>query len=253
MADERATAPRRTAPEQPTVAHRSRAPHRAAPEEQERTRVSGPATRAFGRGQDAPAATLLGADARDVDVSAAAFRNLLVGGGVSGFLTILCAAALVDNGGSVWLWLWQLLFGVLFLWFLSAARGALSSRGFLLDHSGLYARTRGEVYGVSWDEIGAVGIGSLPPVQQKRPVHPDRRRALEFYPADSAFAARHPELERWRVEEPAPMPGLPGVRYRFHLPPLSRLPRQLERAVQHAAPRKWVGQYRRHLPQQPRQ
>jgi hypothetical protein len=193
-------------------------------------------------------ATLLGAQAQDVDVSANSFRNLLVGGGISGFLTVLCAASLVNQGGGVGLWIWQLVFGVIFLWFVGASRGMLSSRGFLLDRSGFYARTRGEVVGVAWGEIKAVGVGSLPWIQHNRPVHPERRQALEIYPADPGFDARHPELERWRIDEPASMPGLPGVRYRFHLPPFSRLPRQLEHAVQMVAAQKWVGHYKRELP-----
>ncbi len=203
------------------------------------------------RGGKPAAAHLLAADAQDVDVSAASFRNLVIGGGASGFLTVVCAAALVETPGSAWLWIWQLLFGVAFLWFVSSAKGAMSSRGFLVDRGGFYARTRGEVFGIAWEEIGAAGIGSLPLIENRRPVHPERRRALELYPADPAFPARHPELERWRVDEPAPMSGLPGVRYRFHLPPLSRLPRRLEGAVHAVAPRKWVGNYRRHLPSPP--
>lgn len=199
----------------------------------------GPQTR------DAP---LLGANARDIDVSAAAFRNLLVGGGISGFLTVLCAAALAGSGSGFWLWFWQIVFGVCFVWFIAAARGSLSGRGFLLDSRGLYPRTNGEVFAVPWEEITAAGVGSLRPVENRRLVHPERRRALELFPADPAFPERHPELERWRVEESPPMQGLPGVRYRFHLPALSRLPKQLEKGVQAAAPRAWVGQYRRRLP-----
>ena len=190
----------------------------------------------------------LGPDAHDVDVSAASFRLLLIGGGISGFLTVLCAASLVDKGSSASTWLWQLVFGVIFLWFLTASRGIFSGRGFLLDRSGFYARTRGEVVGVPWTEIAAVGVGSLPWIQNKRLSHPERRQAFEVYPADPGFVARHPEFDRWRVDEPPPMPGLPGVRYRFHLPPVSRLPRYLEHAVQAVAPRKWVGHYRREQP-----
>jgi hypothetical protein len=192
--------------------------------------------------------TLLGTDAQDVDVSATSFKTLLIGGGVSGLLTVLIAATLVNNGSTVGMWIWQLVFGVIFLWFVSASRGMLSGRGFLFDRSGFYARTRGEVFGVTWDEIAAVGIGTLPWVQHRRPVSPEQRTALEIYPADPGFAVRHPEFERWRIEEPPSMPGLPGERYRFHLPPFSRLPKTLEGAVQAIAPAKWVGQYRRHLP-----
>ncbi|WP_188985420.1 hypothetical protein [Saccharopolyspora thermophila] len=194
---------------------------------------------------------LLSADAHDVDVSASSFRMLLVGGGISGLLTVLMAAALVNSGSSVGLWIGQLVFSVLFLWFITASRGMLSSRGFLIDRSGFYARTRGEVFGVAWDEIKAVGVGTLPWIQNSRPVAPERRQALEFYPADPGFAARHPELDRWLVAEPPSMPGLPGERYRFHLPPFSRLPRNLEAAVQAVAPQKWVGQYKRRLPPTP--
>lgn len=192
--------------------------------------------------------TTLSADAWDVDVSAVAFKVLLVGGGISGFLTVLFAATLAYQGGGVGTWFWQLLCGVVFLWFVVSARGMLSSRGFLFDRGGFYARTRGEVFGVPWSEISAVGVGTLPPVQHRRPIVPDQRHALEIYPADPGFAARHPELERWRVEEQPSMPGLPGERYRFHLPPVGRLPKTLESAVQSVAPSKWVGHYRRQLP-----
>ncbi|MBB5155346.1 hypothetical protein [Saccharopolyspora phatthalungensis] len=208
-----------------------------------------PATRVQPGGGHRP--TLLGADAHDVDVSASSFKALLIGGGVSGLLTVLVAAALVNSGSSVFMWIWQLVFGVLFLWFITASRGMLNSRGFLIDRSGFYARTRGEVFGVSWDEIKAVGIGTLPWIQHRRPVAPERRQALELYPADPGFPTRHPELERWRVEESPSMPGLPGERYRFHLPPFSRLPKELEGAVQTVAPQKWVGHYKRHLPPPP--
>lgn len=44
------------------------------------------------------------------------------------------------------------------------------------------------------------------------------------------------------------MPDLPYERYRFYLPPISRLPKALEAAVQEVADRKWIGQYRRELP-----
>jgi hypothetical protein len=196
-------------------------------------------------------ATGLAPDAQDVDVSATSFRTLLIGGGISGLLTVLCAAALVNNGASPTMWLWQLLFGVIFLWFITASRGMLASRGFLFDRSGFYVRTKGEVFGVPWTEVGAVGVGSLRWIENKRPVHPERRQALEIYPADPAFPDRHPEFDRWLVEESAPMPGLPGLRYRFHLPPINRLARHLERATQTVAPRKWVGQYRRHQPPRP--
>ncbi|RCW45202.1 hypothetical protein DFQ14_103168 [Halopolyspora algeriensis] len=254
MDTQRATVPRRATAEQPTVAHRGQPPRQATAQypQQPDPASPGPETKAYGREEAVPAAPapVLGSEVRDVDVSAAAFRNLLVGGGVSGFLTILCAAALTDDGGSVWLWFWQIVFGAIFLWFVASAKGSLSSRGFLLDRHALHARTRGEVFGIPWSEIGAAGIGSLPPIQRKRPVPPERRRAFEFYPADPEFVHRHPELERWRIDEPAPMPGLPGVRYRFHLPPLSRLPRRLEHAVQELAPHKWVGHYRRQFPPQ---
>lgn len=210
-----------------------------------------PATRAQGparQDRESGPSPLLAADARDVDVSAHSFRNLLIGGGVSGFLVVLCAATIVNKGSSVGVWIWQLIFGVLFLWFAASARGMLNSRGFLFDRSGFYARTKGEIVGVGWEEISAIGVGSLPWIQHKRPVHPERRQALEVYPVDPRFPERHPELDRWRIDEPAPMPGLPALRYRFHLPPFNRLPRFLENAVQKVAPRKWVGHYRRQLP-----
>ncbi|MCX2732271.1 hypothetical protein OOZ19_18695 [Saccharopolyspora sp. NFXS83] len=211
----------------------------------------GPGTRVYDK-HDRPAETAapigLGPEAQDVDVSAGSFRLLLIGGGLSGFGTVLCAATLANNGSSVGVWIWQLVLGIIFLGFVLSSRGMLNSRGFLLDRSGFYARTLGEVYGVSWNEISAIGIGSLPWIEQKRPVHPERRVALEFYPADPGFGGRHPELDRWRVEEQPSLPGTSSVRYRFHLPPFTRLPRAVERAVQTVAPRKWVGHYRRHLP-----
>ncbi|MBQ6644115.1 MAG: hypothetical protein IJH84_24215 [Saccharopolyspora sp.] len=214
----------------------------------------GPGTRVYGRDErpQEPAAPIgLGPEARDVDVSAGTFRMLLLGGGVSGFLTVLCAATLVNRGNTVGMWIWQLVFGVVFLWFAFSASGMLNSRGFLVDRSGFYARTRGEVFGVPWKEISAIGIGRLPWIEQNRPVHPERRVALEFYPADAGFSSRHPELERWLVEEPPSVADTPGVRYRFHLPPFSRVPRAVEQAVQTSAPRKWIGHYRRHLPPMP--
>lgn len=75
---------------------------------------------------------------------------------------------------------------------------------------------------------------------------------MELYPADPRFPERHPEFDRWLIEEPAPVPGLPGLRYRFHLPPMTRVPRRIEHAVQTVAPRKWVGRYGRQLPAPPR-
>ncbi|MHA6805435.1 hypothetical protein [Salinifilum ghardaiensis] len=200
-----------------------------------------------------PRASLLSPQACDVDVSSSSFRLLLVGGGTSGLLTVLCAAALAFDGHSAGVWIWQLVFGIVFVWFVISARGMLNSRGFLLDHSGLYVRTRGEVFGVPWQEISAVGVGALPWVENRRPVHPERRVALEFYPTDPGFAERHPDWERWRVVEPPSVSGTPGERYRFHLPPFSRVPKQLERAVRGIAPRTWIGQYRRHLPPPPPQ
>lgn len=186
--------------------------------------------------------------ARDIDVSASSFRNLLVGGGITGLGTFLCAAGIAESGGGLWLWFWQLVFAAGFLWFVHASRGMFSGRGFMVDRNGLYVRTKGEIYGVSWEEISAAGVGSLPWIQHRRPVHPGRRQAFELYPADQGFAARHPEFQRWLVDDRPPIRGLPVTRYRFYLPPLSRLPRQLETAVQEMAPRKWVGHYRRELP-----
>lgn len=245
-----ATAPRRTVTRQPD-GEQGDAPGPDA----ERTRQEPVrSTRAYDQAQRRPAANsepplLLSEAARDIDVSAAAFRNLAIGGGISGFLTVLCAAALANSSGGVWLWVWQIVFGAAFLWFVASAKGSLSGRGFLMDRSGVYPRTRGEVYGISWNEITAVGVGSLRLIENKRLVHPERRRAFELFPADSGFPARHPELERWRVEEPPPMSGLPAVRYRFHLPAFSRLPHRLEHGVQAVAPRAWVGQYRLQPPQ----
>ncbi|WP_093146778.1 hypothetical protein [Saccharopolyspora antimicrobica] len=212
----------------------------------ERPEMQEPATRVqLGAGHRP---VVLGAEAQDVDVSASSFRTLLIGGGISGLFTVLIAATLVNKGSSVGLWIWQLVFGVIFLWFINGSRGMFSGRGFLLDRSGFYVRTYGQVFGVPWDEIKAAGIGALPWIENRRPVSPERRKALEIYPADPGFAARHPELERWRVTEPASMPGMPGERYRFHLPPFSRVPKTLEAAVQDIAPQKWVGHYRRQLP-----
>lgn len=191
-------------------------------------------------------------DAYDVDVSASLFRNFLVGGGTSALATVLIAAVMVNQGPSIIMWLWQLLFGVAFVWFVTAGRGMLASRGFLLDRSGFYARTQGTVVGVPWQEISAVGIGQLPWIQDKRPTHPERRQALEFFPADGAFADRHPQFDRWLVQEPPPMRGLPGVRYRFHLPPFTRIPRTVEQAVRAVEPRKWVGSYQRQSQTPPR-
>jgi hypothetical protein len=192
--------------------------------------------------------TLLGTHARDIDVSASSFRNLLVGGGITGLGTVLCAASIASDGGGLWVWFWQLVFAGGFLWFVSASRGILSGRGFVVDRRGLYVRTNGQVVGVSWEEISAAGIGSLPWIQHRRPVHPGRRQAFELYPADHGFAARHPEFQRWLVEDQPPKRGLPMTRYRFFLPPVSKLPRQIEKAVQEVAPRKWVGRYRRQPP-----
>jgi hypothetical protein len=186
--------------------------------------------------------------ARDIDVSASSFRNLLVGGGITALGTVLCAASIAEGGGGPWVWFWQLVFAGGFLWFVSGSRGIFSGRGFMVDRKGLYVRTRGEVFGAPWEEISAAGIGSLPWIQHRRPVHPGRRRAFEFYPADHGFGARHPEFQRWLVEERPPIRGLPATRYRFFLPPLSRLPRALQTSVQEVAPRKWVGHYRRELP-----
>ncbi|QGK71147.1 hypothetical protein GIY23_17930 [Allosaccharopolyspora coralli] len=222
---------------------RATTPRRTSPYAEQQTRAYSPPSPP----QQQPQRTMISSEARDVDVSAASFRNLLVGGGLSGFGVVVCAAVLVDGGGP-WLWVAQLLTFVVFLYFVASSRGVLSSRGFLFDGSGFYARTRGEVCGVAWSEISAVGIGTLPMIEHKRPVHPERRRALEVYPADPGFGERHPELDRWLVEDRPPMQGLPGVRYRFHLPPMNRMPRDLERAVQAFASRKWVGQYRRHTP-----
>ncbi|GAB3544134.1 hypothetical protein J2S53_004381 [Actinopolyspora lacussalsi] len=255
------TAPRRTVPQQETVVERRNVPpgeptppsasgstrQDAYPSTRVQRRAGGDPTSA-GPERGGGRAVLLGEHARDIDVSAAAFRNLAVGGGISGFLTVLCAAALADSPGGVWLWIWQLVFGVCFVWFITSAKGSLSGRGFLVDQRGICPRTSGEVFAVPWDEVAAAGIGSLRPIENRRLVHPGRRRCLELFPADSAFPGRHPELERWRVEEPPPMQGLPSVRYRFHLPVLSRLPKRLEQAVQAAAPRVWVGNYRRRPP-----
>lgn len=246
---DRSTTPVGNAPEQPTRQH---APARDAPEQATRqhapARGAPRATKAAPNDAALSRSVLLSEYAHDVDISASNFRNLLVGGGLSGLVTVLCAASLVNDSSSVWLWIWQIVFGVLFLWFLRASRGMLSSRGFLFDTGGFYARTRGEVFGIAWEEITAIGVGSLPWVEHRRPVSPERRHALELYPSDDGFAARHPELERWAVEEPAPMPGLPMLRYRFHLPPFSRLSSELEGAVQDVAPRKWIGRYRRQSP-----
>lgn len=198
-----------------------------------------------------PQPTLLGADARDVDVSAAGFRSLLIGGGISGLGTVLAAASLANNGSSVGMWIWQLIFAGAFIWFVLGSRGMLRGRGFLIDRSGFYARTMGEVYGVDWSEIKAVGIGTLPWIQDRKLVNPERRRALEIYPADPGFAERHPEMERWWIEERPTVQGLPPDRYRFHLPPFSRLPKELERAIRDIAPQKWIGTYRRELPRPP--
>ncbi|KEI43076.1 hypothetical protein [Saccharopolyspora rectivirgula] len=191
---------------------------------------------------------LLGPGARDVDVSASSFRTFLLGGGISGLVAVLCAANLAYQGNSVGAWLLQLVSAVVFGYFLVGSRGMLNSRGFLFDRSGFYARTKGEVFGVAWDEIAAVGVSTLSFLQARRVVSPERRVALEFFPADPGFAERHPELDRWLVEEPPPMPDLPYERYRFYLPPISRLPKALEAAVQEVAGRKWIGQYRRELP-----
>jgi hypothetical protein len=194
---------------------------------------------------------MLSPDAQDVDVSAGSFRNLLLGGGISGFFTVLFAAGLVDNPSGAGLWLGQIVAVMLFALFVRSAGGMLRSRGFLFDRSAFYARTQGEVFGVAWEEISAVGVGSLPWVQYRKPVSPERRHAVELYPADPGFPRRHPELERFLVEEPAPMPGLADIRYRFHLPPMTRVPRRVEHAVQTVAPRKWIGRYRRQLPPPP--
>jgi len=193
-------------------------------------------------------AGMLSPDAQDVDVSAGSFRNLLVGGGLSGFFTVLFAAGLVNNPSSPGLWLGQIVSVMVFALFVRSAGGMLRSRGFLFDRGAFYARTRGEVFGVPWEEIAAVGIGSLPWQQHRRPTSPERRHAMELYPADPGFPGRHPELERFLVEEPAPMPGLADIRYRFHLPPMTRVPRRVEHAVQTVAPRKWIGRYGRQLP-----
>jgi hypothetical protein len=195
------------------------------------------------KSSSAPA--LLDPRARDVDVSSSSFRNLLIGGGFSGLGTILCAADISQRGGGLWTWFWQLAFAVVFLWFVTASRGILSGRGFLVDRSGLYMRTRGEVFGVSWDEISAAGVSTQPWIHQRRLAHPGRRCAFEFFPADRGFSARHPELERWLIDDRPPRPGLPTTRYRFFLPPLSRIPKQLEESVRTMAPRVWVGKYRR--------
>lgn len=213
------------------------------PEQEQATRALTPEGRS-----GAPGRTALSEQTRDVDVSASSFRMLLFGGGISGFFTVVCAAIIANKGSSPGMWFWQLVSGVVFLWFVTAARGMFSSRGFLVDSSGFYARTRGEVVGVPWKEVQALGIGTLPWIQHKRPVNPQRRKALELFPSDAGFAARHPELDRWRVDEPAPMQGLPHIRYRFHLPPFTRLPRALEEAVRSVEAAKWIGHYQRELP-----
>lgn len=221
---------------------------RAIPRSTARYTTQGAAEGVRGRSSPPPRSALLGADARDVDVSASTFRTTLIGGGLSGLGTVLIAATMVNQGNTVGMWIWQLVFGVLFLWFAWGSRGMLNGRGFLIDRSGFYIRTMGEVLGIDWSEVKAVGLGTLPWIQDKRLVNPGRRRALELYPAGPGFAERHPELERWWIQEPPAAPGLPGERYRFHLPAFGKLPSELESAIQDLARNKWVGHYRRTLP-----
>src|SRR5690606_41497356 len=150
---------------------------------------------------------LLGPGARDVDVRASSFRTFLLGGGISGLVAVLCAANLAYQGNSVGAWLLQLVSAVVFGYFLVGSRGMLNSRGFLFDRSGFYARTKGEVFGVGWDEIAAVGVSTLSCLPARPGASPGRRVALEFWAGRPGLAEGAPERDRWGGREASPSPA----------------------------------------------
>ncbi|WP_156051717.1 hypothetical protein [Allokutzneria albata] len=184
----------------------------------------------------------------DLDFGVSGARWLMLGGGISGFLAVVCAAILTDGETHPWIWLWQIVSGAAFLWFVGSARASLRGRGLIVDRRALWWRAEGTLHAVPWQEIGAVGISSRPLLDRASVVRPDQRIGLEVFPADPAFPARYPQLDQWRVDEPPPREGLPATRYRFPLPPAGRLPGKVEDAVQDVAANAWVGRYRIEAP-----
>ncbi|MCK2243596.1 MULTISPECIES: hypothetical protein [unclassified Crossiella] len=183
--------------------------------------------------------------AYDLDFGAASARWLLLAGALFGLATVACAAVIANGDAKGTTWVAQLIFAALFLWSVFSIRGTLRGRGVIATGDALSWRSDGSVHRIPWSEIGAVGVGTLPWFNHASLVHPEQREALEIFPADPSFPARNPALDRWRVEEEPPMPGLPGTRYRFPFPPFTRLPKRIEQAVQEIQPKRWHGRYPR--------
>lgn len=151
-------------------------------------------------------------------------------------------------------------FGLWLLLLLRALPRIVERRGLVFDARGVHFWRRSAWDLLPWPEIAAIGIGydepRRPPVRRLSKVLADqvltavgfehrRNIAVEIFPQSPAALDRHPDLTRYRREQPPPREGLSALRWRVVLPPLAARADEIDQAVQALRPALRLGWFER--------
>lgn len=158
------------------------------------------------------------------------------------------------------------IFGILWAMIVVRLPVLLQRRGLVFDERGVHY-WHGESWSVlAWEDVAAVGIGyEQPPDLPKIPTSIEgaikdvledrikdvlkldgkRRVAVEIFPVTLESMQGHTALARYRREYPAPLEGLPSVRWRIALPPVIGVARGIGRGVESFQPQRWLGWFAR--------
>ncbi|WP_087510254.1 hypothetical protein [Cellulomonas iranensis] len=141
-----------------------------------------------------------------------------------------------------------LLFGAVALGGVVTLRNLRRPAGLLVDHDGLdWWQGHDRVRLASWDEVGAVAVSYM-----RKPVALSAGAAignaligvqgwsLEIWTREATLGGRSRRLLHVPAD-PAPVDGLPPVRYRLFLAPSPDVARATAEAVAAAAPQRWIG------------
>ncbi|HEX6686650.1 MAG TPA: hypothetical protein VF062_28010 [Candidatus Limnocylindrales bacterium] len=158
------------------------------------------------------------------------------------------------------------IFAIPLVMLLKALPKFLAPRYVVLDAQGLRIEHGRDHVLLPWPEVAAVGIGyeGAPRQAQGVPrsveaikeqavgrlaehasealqVSGRRRIALEIFPMRPEAGDAVSKLRPYWKALPAPMPGLPGVRWSFPLPPVTGIGERIAEGVRATQPNRWLG------------
>jgi hypothetical protein len=146
----------------------------------------------------------------------------------------------------------------------------VSPRYVIVDEAGLAIQHGKEKVLVPWQDVYAVGIGYevaeeeatkiahsfddlkdevseylSSKAMEALQVSPNRRLVLEIFPVQPDASVRFPRLKPYWKALPPPAAGLPEFAWRFPLPPVVSIARQIAVGLAQRVPQRWLGWFPR--------